>query len=351
MKALYIYSGDRSQKFKGVAGIDYPDTQFYGMNHLHQFGIDAEYKEFETYPLGRFLAKIFGFRIKHLFMYFVARKYDVAFGISIMYMLFWKKFLRSKTKFIIFNSVLNRMFIVHKEGSFKKKMLLWFLKEVDGIVFLAKVHMDRVLERAPFLKDRVFFVPMGVDSKYYKPIYEDREEFILSVGRDNARDYKTVIEVARKMPNEQFHIVCLPRNIQGIKDIPSNVHVHFNIPLAELQRMYRKAKALLLIMHNDTYIDGSDSSGPTVLLEAMAIGLPIISSKKEYLKDYIDHGKDALIVDFYDTDDIVESIKKLSDASLRKEMAMNARKKVDSVFNTKEMARGISEVFKKVYAK
>ena len=349
MRTLYIFSGNRRNKFIGKPGIDFPDTQFYGMNHLSFFGVDAEYKEMEDYFWGRIVSKLFGFRIKHSLMFFVAKKYDVVFGISVFYMLIWKKIFSTKTKFVMFNSVLNRMFIVHKPATFKYKLLVWILKEVDGIIFLAHDHLNRVIEKAPFLKDKCFFVPMGVDVTYYKPVYENREKFFLSVGRDNARDYKTIIDVAKRMPNEEFHLVCLPRNISGIDDIPKNVVTHFDIPINELQALYRRARALLLIMHNDSYIEGSDSSGPTVLLEAMSIGLPIIVSKKKYLEDYVIHQKDALLVDFYDVDAIVKDIEIMSDDSFRDTLSRNSREKTERIFNTQEMAKGIAEVFKKIY--
>lgn len=350
MKVLYIFSGERKSRFIGKSGIDYPDTQFYGMDHLKNFGIEAEFREFESLPFGKLIKKIIGFRLKHFFMFFYAIKYDIVFGISVIYLLFWKKLFRVKTKFIIFNSVLNRMLIVHKPGTFKFKFLIWILKEVDGIVFLARVHMDKVCEKIPFLKDKSYFLHMGVDSNYYKPIYDNREDFFLSVGRDNARDYKTLVEVARLLPDQEFRFVCLERNLKGIENIPDNVKVFINIPMVDLQNMYRKAKALLLILHNDSYIDGSDSSGPTVLLEAMAIGLPIIASKKEYLKDYIEDGVNALFVDFYDVAGIVNSIHKIDNDQFRIGMAKNARDRIDSSFNTLEMARNLSKVFKKIYA-
>lgn len=349
MKVLYIFSGERKNKFKGISGINYPDTQFYGMNHLKEFGINAEYKEFESTKIGKFIAKIIGFRAKHFFMYFVARKYDLVFGISVIYMLFWKKVIPTKTKFVIFNSVLNRMLIVHKPGSIGFKILFWLLGSVDGIVFLSHFHLDNVISKIPFLNGRCYFVAMGVDREYYKPHYDDRSKFYLSVGRDNARDYKTIIDVARKMPNEEFHLVCLPRNIKDIPNIPSNVFIHINIPRVKLDELYRNARALLLIMHNDTYVEGSDSSGPTVLLEAMAIGLPIIASKKEYLRDYIKHGEDALLVDFYDVDAIIKSINSFSDESFRTKLAINSRHKVDKIFNTKEMAGNLSKIFHKIH--
>ncbi len=348
MKVLYLYSGTRDDKFKGKSSVDYPDTQFYGLQHLECFGIQAEYKEFESI-FGKTLAKILGFRIKHFFMYFIARKYDIVFGISVIYLLIWKKFIPTRTKFVIFNSVLNRMLIVYKQDTFMFGLLSWILKDVDGIIFPARVHMNRVVEKLPFLRSKAFFVPLGVDAVYYKPVYFERENFILSVGRDNGRDYKTVIDVARKMPDEQFHIVCLPRNIEGIESIPSNVKIHINIPMSELQRMYRKAKLLLLIMHNDSYVDGSDTSGPTVLLEAMAIGLPIIVSRKEYLNDYVENNKSALIVDFYNVDNIIENIKKMTDINFRENIARNSREKIDIIYNTKVMAKSFADIFKIIY--
>jgi glycosyltransferase involved in cell wall biosynthesis len=349
MRVLYIFSGVRRKKFTGKPGVDYPDTQFYGMNHLSLFGMDSEYKEPEDYFLGRLISKFLGFRFKHVFMFFVARKYDIVFGISIIYMLFWKKIFSTKTKFIIFNSVLNRMFLVHKEGTIGHFLLIFVLKEVDAIVFLSHTHLGKVLKSAPFLKDRCFFVPMGVDIEFFKPNYERKDNFFLSVGRDNARDYKTVIEVAKRMPKEEFHLVCLPRNIEAIKKIPSNVKIHVNIPSKALREMYNKATALLLIVHNDSYPEGSDSSGPTVLLEAMANGLPVIASRKDYLSDYIEHNQDAILVDFYDIDAIVSAIFSLKEISFRKRLALNARLKTEKSFNTKDMARSLSKIFNKVY--
>src|SRR3989344_1604365 len=117
MKVLYIYSGKRKNKFQGEIGKDFPDTQFYGLNHLTKFSIDAEYKEFGDLARGWWIQKIIGFRLKHFLMYFIARRYDIVFGISVIYMLVWKKMLRTKTKFVIFNSALNRMLTVHKPGT------------------------------------------------------------------------------------------------------------------------------------------------------------------------------------------------------------------------------------------
>ena len=207
IQALYVFSGKRKKRFVGISSQDYPDTQFYGMSYLKDFGVDAEYKEFEEYPFGALLAKVFGFRLKHSLMYFVARKYDVVFGISVLYMLIWKKIFPTKTKFVIFNSVFSRMLTVHKKDSFTFMMLVWLLNDTDGVVFLSRADMKKVGDHIPNIIDRLFFVPMGVDAKYIQPQYEGREDFFLSVGRDNARDYKTIALVAKRLPEREFHFV------------------------------------------------------------------------------------------------------------------------------------------------
>lgn len=351
MRALYLFSGDRRQRFKGIPGQDFPDTQFYGMNHLSDFGIKAEYKQFEDYPLGELVGRMIGFRARHSLMYFVARRYDVVFGISVIYMLIWKKIFPTKTKFIIFNSVFTRMINTYKSNSIKFKLLTWILTEADGIVFLTHVDLEKVATHIPAISDKLYFVAMGSDAKYYKPIYEGRGKFFLSVGRDNARDYGTLVEVARKMPEEEFHFVCLPRNIEGLGELPKNIKVHINISGREMDELYNKARALLLITHSDTYVDGSDSSGPTVMLEAMAKGLPVVVSNKAYVHDYVKDGQEALIVDFYDLNAIIHSIKTISSTEIATRIAKNARLKIDNLFSTKEMAHNLAQVFQTVYEK
>ena len=44
-KILYLFSGKRTDVYHGKIHHDYPDTPFYGMNHLGDFGFDAEYKD------------------------------------------------------------------------------------------------------------------------------------------------------------------------------------------------------------------------------------------------------------------------------------------------------------------
>jgi len=350
MKVLYLYSGTRKNRFKGQIGVDYPDTQFYGLNHLKKFGIEAEYKELEDLVKSSFLRSILGWRFGHFLMYFEARKYDVVFGISIIYLMFWKKILPTKTKFVLFNSVIRRTLLANKDKKIKLAIIKWLLKELDAVVCLSNFQKEYIEAEIPSLKGKTYYVPLGVDTTFHKSI-DDKREFYLSIGRDNGRDYQTVIDVARELPRKDFRIVSLPRNIENLKDIPNNVKFFHNLSFKDLEKEFQKAKAMLLITHTDDVLLGSaDASGPTVLLDSMARGVPVIASRKEYLKDYVVDGQEALLVDFYCPKCIISAIDRIEkDHDLASLLAKNARKKAVEEFSTYKMAKNLSIIFKEVY--
>lgn len=348
MRVLYLYSGERKDKFKGKISVDYPDTQFYGLNHLGKFGVEAEYKEFNDLIKSRLLNRLLGFRIKHLLAYFLTPGYDIVFGSSLLFMTVFKKLFRPKRKFVLLNIGLARTFLVNR-GGFKSRIINWLLEDIDAIVCLSSVQRVYLENKFPSLKTKLYFVPLGVDTEYYKSRFENRGKYILSAGRDNGRDYKTVVEAARLMPEEEFQIVCNQRNTRGIKDAPGNLKFFYDMPIEELKKKYYEAKMLLLITHDDNFLDGSDCSGQTVLLDAMASGLPIVASKKKYLKDYVQDGEDLLLVDFYNPVDVKNKIKIFNDDIFREKIARNARARAESHFSTRQMAQNLANLFKKLH--
>lgn len=350
MKVLYIYSGERKNKFQGVIGKDFPDTQFYGLNHLSSFGIQAEYKEPDDVIKIRFLRKILGWRFRHFLMFFTARHYDIVFGISIIYMMLWRKLIPArKTKFILYNSVLKRLLMANKNKPVKLFLLKSLLKELDGVITLSLVQKKYLEEKLSFLRGKVFSVPIGVDIDFYKYTEKGRKNYYLSVGRDNSRDYETIVDVAREMPDREFHFVCLPRNVEKIKDLPDNTKVFFNLSFPDLRRKLEEARALLLITHDDSRFDGSgEASGVTVLVEAMAVGIPIIASHKNYIDEYVKNNEDALLVDLYSKEQIKKSILKLDDSQIAHQLTKHARRRTEIEFSTSIMAAKFADIFKKI---
>ena len=349
MKVLYLYSGDRAETFHGVPGVDFPDTQWYGQNHFVDLGIEADYKDGMS-AAPRVLRNLLGFRLRHLFLFFSTRKYDIVYGSALLYMIVLKKFIPTRAKYVLFNISLLRTLRVHSHRTLYRKSLEYLLKELDGIVCVSTAQKQWLESTYPYLSGKVFVVPLGVDVSFYHPVFSDRSSTVLAVGRDDGRDYATLIEVARQLPDHSFEIVCSRRNLAGIHAIPPNVRVYYDMPLLDLYKKYQSAALMLIITHSDTYTDGADCSGQTVLLDSMANGIPVIVTRRAYLDEYVRDGVDARIIEAYDTGGIIAAINELShDEQLRYQLATNARRRVESSLSTKRMAQHLASVFRSIF--
>lgn len=349
MRVLYLYSGKRERP--GQIGIDYPDTQFYGLNHLKKYGLAAEYKAFEDcYRIG-FLNKFLGFRLKHLLMFFLAKNYDLVFGSSLIYLMPLKKIFKTKTKFILLNIYLNRLLVSHKNNFFKFAPLKFFIKDLNGIVCLSNFQRNYLIKHYNLPKEKVIFVPLGVDIGFHQYVPDDkRQDFILSVGSDDGRDYQTVMEIAKLLPELNFIIVCGYKNTKNLSYIPANVKIFYYISAQELKKLYSQARILLLVTHSDHQMQGADCSGQTVLLDAMASGLPIIATQKTYLADYVKNNQEIIIIDPYQPEQCQEKIKLLlGNQNLRQQLAQAARNKVETNFSSQLMAKNLTNYFKSIY--
>jgi len=350
MKVLYLYSGKRKGKRYGQIGTDCPDTQFYGLNHLSKYGVKAEYKEFEDFWLTRFLGKFLSFRWRHFFMFFAVRGYDLVFGSSLIYLMPLKIVFRSKAKFVLLNIYLNRLLAANKKKFLKFGLIKFLIKRLDGVVCLSNVQKEYLIENYDFPREKAFLVPLGVDIDFHQYVSDQkRQDFILSVGSDDGRDYQIVLKIAKLYPDLKFVIVCGQKNMAGIKgEIPDNLKILYYISPNELRELYQQARIFLMTTYPDGHSQGADCSGQTVLLDAMASGLPIIANKKAYLSDYAEGNQDILITNSNSVEDFKEKMDLLlSNQDLRRQLAQSARKKVENNFSSQLMAKKLADCFER----
>jgi glycosyltransferase involved in cell wall biosynthesis len=88
-----------------------------------------------------------------------------------------------------------------------------------------------------------------------------------------------------------------------------------------------------------------DSFG-IVYLEAWKCGKPVIGARVGAIPEVIDDGKDGLLVEFGNVDQLISTIRHLlRDADLRREMGEAGRKKVEEKFNWQKNIGRIEKVF------
>jgi phosphatidylinositol alpha-mannosyltransferase len=235
----------------------------------------------------------------------------------------------------------------------------WFLKrwfrKLDGKIAVSKPAVEFAHGHFPGYYN---IVPNGVDLDHFSPDVAPIEEFddgklnILFVGRlESRKGVKYLIEafarVKQEVPDSRLIIVGpgtrLRRKYEkkvaksGLKDV---VFVGF-ASYEDLPRYYQTADVFC------APATGSESFG-IILLEAMAVGKPIVASNIEGYASVISDGVDGQLVPPKDSESLAQAlITLLNDESLRQEMGAKGRAKALK-YGWDSIARTILDYYKRV---
>ncbi|MFP1527023.1 glycosyltransferase family 4 protein [Escherichia coli] len=92
--------------------------------------------------------------------------------------------------------------------------------------------------------------------------------------------------------------------------------------------------------------DGDRDGLPTVLLEAMAQGLPAISTRVAGIPELVTDGHTGFCLDPEKPGVMADAIERMAgDAVLRKYLALNARKRIEDAFDIDRNTRRLREIF------
>ena len=233
-----------------------------------------------SYMINDFLAEINGFR------YFANKGYDVLFYLdgehSLNYLPKWlrKGYHRKKPPKII------AMFHQPPERLCQLSNMD-VLHRIDHAIVLSQVQADHLSQYLP--KEKISTVLHGIDVDYFHPGEAKKKsgKFIcLSVGYW-LRDYDTVVRVAERLKEYadiEFHIVSSEVNPPTRL---RNIHMHKNISDAELLSLYQRANVLLMPL--------LDATANNVILEALACGLPVITTKLPGTMEYLT-GQEGILI-------------------------------------------------------
>jgi|SRR5690554_256701 len=230
----------------------------------------------------------------------------------------------------------------HKPPEVLKKMItdLNVLKKLDGAICVGA-------NQVAFLKEwlsleQVAYIPHGVDTAFFKPNPALKKKNTLLFVGQHLRDFemfnRTIPRIAEEIKDLKVNVVLHPAFASKIVAHP-NIEVFTNIDDKELLRFYQEATVLYLPMLNSTACNS--------LLEAMACGLPIITSdvggNKEYLRD-----TNGVLINGRNSQQFILEIKKILE-KLSKEKEMNkVVTKKDLVYEWECIATKIQDFYKKL---
>jgi glycosyltransferase involved in cell wall biosynthesis len=123
-------------------------------------------------------------------------------------------------------------------------------------------------------------VPFGVDTALLAPDGRAPDLDVVSVGADPQRDYDLLAEAAARTPGVAYAVVASSDQAGVLTRAPANVTVQLNASFVASLDVLRRARVVVLPVRDNAY-----SGGTTVLLQALALGKPVVVSRTRAIAD------------------------------------------------------------------
>jgi glycosyltransferase involved in cell wall biosynthesis len=121
----------------------------------------------------------------------------------------------------------------------------------------------------------VVFLPFAVDVGAFRPdSARTSGTDVVSVGADPRRDFDLLVQVASRHPELSFTIVATAERARTLSPLPENVELEIDLSLDEARDRLADARVVALPVRENSY-----SGATTVLLQAMALGKPVVVSR------------------------------------------------------------------------
>lgn len=219
-----------------------------------------------------------------------------------------------------------------------------------------EVYLDRL--RPP--QTPLHTIYHGLDLSLFAPSGDAQDTtakpLILSVGRMvEKKGFTYLVEACRLLRERGYEFRCqivggedsyaetIKRSIEQSK-LPDTVTLHTAVTQEELRRIYEQATVFVLPCQ---VIENGDRDGiPNVLVEAMAMELPVVSTNISGIPELIEHGVNGMLVPQKDAEALACAIQELlNNSNLRRQLGAAAREKVCRDFDAKRNILTLKALF------
>lgn len=222
--------------------------------------------------------------------------------------------------------------------------------KVDRFIAVSR-YMRRELNQTFGINyNRITVIPNGVDTAVFKHLEADdiRRKYrldnrfvVLFVGRDDPqKGVRYLVNAVKNLANQIPEIVLV---LVGQQDIYNDEHILClsHVSRSELVKLYSLSDVFVLPSIYEPF--------GIVLLEAMACKTPCIGTRISGMPDIIDHNRTGLLVEPGSDEDLSEAIAVLyHDPEKRYKMGKNARERVISCFDWKDISAKTTGVYQQV---
>jgi len=194
------------------------------------------------------------------------------------------------------------------------------LSRVDRFVVFSQYEREAYAELFGLDRSRIDMVHWSVGEPFVEPVAPlIQGDYVCAVGGEG-RDYRTLAEAARQLPQVRFVFVCRPRNVEGI-DLPANVECRTNLPLGQANNILKHAQVAVVPLLTDR-----TACGHVTLVSAMYLERPQVVTRSRGVEDYVVEGRTGLFCPVGDAGAMASSIASLlADPDLRRRIGAAGR--------------------------
>jgi glycosyltransferase involved in cell wall biosynthesis len=344
MRATFVYPNPRRELLAGIERGEEPDSQLHGALHLGAHGIEVDFHD--PFLTRRSLPKAlsrFAWNVRELTVPYELGRTDVVFTPLAAFLPLAARGRRLPV--VVINFGLN--LIWRRASQARRTLLRRSLRAAARVICLGEAQRIELVDMAGLDPDRVLTMPIPVDERFFVPRGNGEARTVLTVGKDLARDYATFLEAVRPLDVEAT-LVAHPRNVD-VLELPPNATLRRGVTFLELRELYAGAACVVVPQRGDDFAYGSEGGGLTALLEAMAMGRPIVASDRAILRDYVDDGVEALLVPAEDPSALRDAVERvLADPELARSLGAAARARVESSNTSSGFASRLAPVLRAV---
>ncbi len=267
--------------------------------------------------------------------------------------------------------------------------ITWFASRLTGIPFSFTAHakdiyqadlnpgdlLERKLDAARFVAtctcanaavlrarhpraDQVHAIYHGLDTDWFSPAPASREasSLILSVGRFvEKKGFDQLIEACAHLKRAGMRFACVIVGERGSayesirklireRDVDDCVKLRSAVAQDELREIYRQARVFVLPCQ--VMEDGDRDGIPNVLAEAMAMGVPVVSTRISGIPELIDDGVHGLLVEPRDPQALAAALLRvLEDQALHTALARAGRQRICECFDSRCTTLALRDLF------
>jgi glycosyltransferase involved in cell wall biosynthesis len=342
VRVAFVYPNPRADLVRAVANGTAPDTALLGQNHLAAHGIDADVHDssLRRRRVQGGLVHRATWYLREIALPIELRSYDVmCTPLATLAPLATR--LRRRPQVVLFNYGLSTVY--ERSSRLRRQLVRAAVRAAGAVVFLGESQRRRLASQIQLDRARAFVLPLGVDAEFHRATPLPADGYVLAVGRDLARDYRTLAEAARVWRRPTV-IVTEERNLVGV-DLPPNVDVRRGLTYDELRNAYEGARCVVVPLRHEGYRFGTDGGGLTSLLESMASARPVVASDRAIMRDYVAARETGVLVPPEDPHALAEAVAGvLEDDERATRFAAAARRRVEERHTTRRFAAGLAGI-------